>query len=263
MTTSVPGGYRSPVHQDPLLAPFEIPMGHPLGCDHYTPRGAVMGGLYVAAQFELANLATFHRAALETAKRQDDAVTRYAAALNAEPPSPLFNDDDRQHWAELMDSRARTAILDADSQIAAIVAYANELCIIGLWAHTEKHLDGALTGMAGPSGEYRWDGFLRAFESAGIDIRSLPGFETADECRLLNNALKHGGVVSPALAAKTTFRRDLGKELRNLELHPQPYLLSVHHLIGSLLETCGARLEGGDHLRPWQTDSFGRPIMAR
>lgn len=254
--------FRSPAEQEALVAPFEIPMGHPLSCDHYAPRGDVMGRLYVLAQFELMNLAAFHRAAFETVRRQDKAIAEYAQTLISQPTNPLFNDEDSEGWAELMESRSRTAVLEADNQNAAVAAYANELCVIGLWAHTEKYLDLVLAGFTGTAGVYRWNDFLQRFKSADVDLTSLPGFHGAAECRMLNNALKHGGVVTPALAAMPTFAGQEAKQLRDIVLDPQPYLLAVHHLIGSLLETCGWKLDGGSPPRPWRTDSFGRRINA-
>jgi len=262
MTDPQPKTFRSPAEQSALLAPFEIPMGHPLGCDHYTPRGNVMGGLYVQAQWELMNLAAFHRAAFDTVRRQDKSIAEYAQSLKSELPNPLFNDEDSEGWAELMDSRSRTAVLDADNVNAAVAAYANELCIIGLWAHCEKYLDRVLAGLTGTPGIYRWDEFLQRFKSADIDLTTLPGFDGAVECRMLNNALKHGGVITAALAAKPNFAGQASKELRDVVLNPQPYLLAVHHMMGSLLETCAWKLDGGSPPRPWRTDSFGRRVTA-
>ena len=221
-----------------------------------------MGGLYVQAEFELTNLAAFHRAAFETVRRQEDAIAEYAQRLKSGPINPLFNDEDSEGWAELMESRSRTAILDADIVNGAVAAYANELCLIGLWAHTEKYLDRVLASLTGITGVYRWDDFLRHFSSADVDLASLPGFVKAIECRMLNNALKHGGVVTAALAATPNFAAQESKPLRDFVLNPQPYLLAVHHLMGSLLETCGWKLEGGAPPRPWQTDSLGRRITA-
>jgi len=47
---------------------------------------------------------------------------------------------------------------------------------------------------------YRKDTLERTLKADGIDVRSLPGFNGIDKLRCLNNAVKHEGKVTPALA---------------------------------------------------------------
>lgn len=258
MSAPESASFRSPAKREALLAPFEIPMGHPLSCDHYFPLGDVVGRLYGEAQFELTDLATFHRAAMATAQNLDKHLEQVVANLGGRPSPPRFNDEDSEGWEELQWSRAQTYIMDTDSRIASIVGYADELCIIGLWAHAEKFLGKILVALTGAEPAYQWDEFVRAFGRAGISLAKLPGHDGANECRLLNNALKHGGAVTAALAKSETFVGKEGKSLRELAPDPQPYLLAVHHLIGSLLEVSAQKLGDGEEPRPWRTDSFGR-----
>lgn len=235
-------------------------MGNPLGCEHYFLWGDQASRIYGQAQFELTDLAMFHRAAMSAALRLDGELEAFVATMRRRPPAPNFNDEDSQGWEELWQSRAQMSVIDTDARIASIVAYADELCIIGVWAHAEKFLGRILRTYTGAKPVYQWDEFARAFLTAGIRLSELPGHDGANECRLLNNALKHGGAVNAALAKSAGFAGKEGESLRDLNPDPQPYLLAVHHLIGSLLETCACKFEDGPPSKPWRTDSFGRAL---
>lgn len=233
--------------------------GRPGRCDRYFPDDGVLFGLYGEAQFELQNLALFHRAAFATVKQMDDALD--AMVRDSPPPvhGPDYNDEDQLEWALLMESRRHLVVHDGDSQIAAITGYADELCIIGLWAHAEKFLGEGLAHFTSAPTVYRWDGLLAAYRTAGLDLETLPGFLSADECRRVNNALKHGGKVTHGLAELNDFRGQQGERLRQIDLDVQRYLLGVHHLVGATLERCSQLLSGVDNQKPYRTDAYGLP----
>lgn len=254
--------YVSRVNREQILAPQEIKIGHPLACDHYTPHTHDFLLLYGVFQFELSDMALFHRSAISTAKSLDKELEEYITSIKNRPETPNYNDEDPYFWTELKKSREREYIIENDSRINSIAINADELLIVGLWSKAEKYLNKSLSILSTTSHDHRFNQIIISFNNHGIDITKLPGYEGANECRLINNSIKHGGLVSQQLSNCVNFTNKEGIEINSIHLNVQQYMLSIHHFIGSLLETCSQGSEPHVQLSPWMTDSFGRSLQS-
>ena len=81
------------------------------------------------------------------------------------------------------------------------------------------------------------------YNSLGIDLTTLNGLADADECRVLNNSIKHGEMVDERLAQFPFFTAHLGTELTNLDFEMQRYLTGVFNFCGSLIEAGNTLLD--------------------
>lgn len=239
-----------------LLAPFEIPLSHPLATDHYFPHETgKFGGLQSAFGWELVNLALFHRAAFgEVLSRHGFLQKEAALDERGESKHPVGSDEWEMDQISL--SRRRTAFLNSHAEAAAIAGFADELAVIALWSLVEKTLGQTLTIMDPNLHQYRWDQLQRGFSAYGVDLMQLPYANIADECRLVNNAIKHGGVVTPQLDRLARFSGKVGHRIRDLDLAVQTYMIGVYNLVGATLEVCDAQL-AGITVRPFRLNPDG------
>ena len=88
---------------------------------------------------------------------------------------------------------------------------------------------------------YKWDDFETQFGAKSISLSALNGFADANECRVLNDTIKHAGSVTDRLAAFAYFASHRGLQLTQIDFEMQRYLNGVFNLLGSLIEA-GNRL---------------------
>ncbi len=84
---------------------------------------------------------------------------------------------------------------------------------------------------------YRWDQLISLFETKSIILNTLDGYSDADECRVLNNTIKHGDIVSSRLAEFTFFSTLQGENLQKIDYEMQRYYNGISSFIGSLIES--------------------------
>lgn len=246
-----------PSAKPPLIAPGDVPSGHPKAVDAYWAAGVLasaMGQLH----WDLIHLTRFHHAAYRTVADVDARLDAMAARLSPKPE--VKSDPDEMEMSAIAHSRARTAIDDGTAENAAVAAFADELFIVGLWALAEQYLGKALNVLPSANGSYRWDDINNAFLQDGIDLATLPGYNGANECRLVNNAIKHTGVVNDRLSQFPAFHGLKDKPIRRLSLDAQRYLNCVHHLLGSAMESAECVVQGVPNHRPFRTDLDGNPL---
>ena len=86
----------------------------------------------------------------------------------------------------------------------------------------------------------KWDKFKLEYSKKGINLEALHDYPIADECRVLNNHIKHEPIISNRLAAFALFQDHIGKPLDSMILDPQRYLNGVSNFLGSLIEKSNA-----------------------
>ncbi|RDZ28200.1 hypothetical protein DX914_03380 [Lysobacter silvisoli] len=154
---------------------------------------------------------------------------------------------EHHRWARL----ANYAI-GVDSENRRIRAYADQMIVVGLWTIAEQFLGKVYRGFVafrdsvdenGVNAPYRWDHFVSSYEQLGIDLAALENYANADECRLVNNAIKHDPVVGSRLQALAFFFPHLGKDLEALQLDVQRYVNGVSDFLGSLIEKANESLD--------------------
>lgn len=138
-----------------------------------------------------------------------------------------------------------------DMENERVVSFVDQMAVVGLWAISEQFLGKiyrgfkALTDACKPeqvTAPYRWDDFVSSYMLLGIDLHKCENYGNADECRVVNNTIKHDSVVSSRLAAYPYFSAYRGKKLEKVPLEMQRYLNGVSDFLGSLLENSNSIL---------------------
>lgn len=153
-------------------------------------------------------------------------------------------DDDDNEALMVYQSRFNTAVIDRDIEIGRAKRFADEYSVIGLWAMAERYLSRVFASVvAEQTGvdrstvqtPYRWNDFVAGFDNLGIDLTALDGFGDADECRVLNNTIKHAEIVDNRLGQYACFTGHVNEELSKIEFEMQRYASGVYSFCGSLI----------------------------
>lgn len=178
-----------------------------------------------------------NRAALVDAEYE-----RFSKSL--EEQRDCVNDDDREAFM-VYESRTNSAFMNKDIEHARVKHFSDEFAIIGLWATAERYLgkvyahivaiqtSAVVETVTRPN---RWPDLNTEFRSLGIELTTLNGFPDADECRVLNNTIKHGEIVNQRLAKFPFFATHVGTDLTKIDFEMQRYLNGVFNFCGSLIE---------------------------
>lgn len=67
-------------------------------------------------------------------------------------------------------------------------------------------------------------------------LNQLLGYTDANECRVLNNTIKHQGTVNKRSSKFPYFSSHVGKELPNIEFEMQRYYNGIWNLLGELIQ---------------------------
>jgi len=148
------------------------------------------------------------------------------------------------------ESRIKDSFLSRDMEIDRVRHFTDEYTVIGLWATAERFLGKVLANIealqsgvdvASVSRPYRWGDFKTAYTHKSIDLTALNGYADADECRVLNNTIKHTETVNQRLARFSYFTPFKNKLLAGIDFEMQRHVTGVFNFVGSLIES-GNRL---------------------
>ena len=98
-----------------------------------------------------------------------------------------------------------TLIHTEDEDLRRSVQNINLMLVVTLWALSEQYLGNIFkmlvalrTGnpVESVTAPYRWDSFKSAYSAEGITLDTLRDYAQANECRVLNNHIKHSPVIS-------------------------------------------------------------------
>jgi hypothetical protein len=148
-------------------------------------------------------------------------------------------------------SRLLDAVIAQDIENNRVISFVDHMTVVGLWAIAEQFLGSVYRGFKGftdrckpedVSAPYRWDNFLTEYSAIGIDLTKCENFENANECRILNNSIKHDPTVGSRLISFAYFLPYQDKTLEDVPLDMQRYLNGVSDFLGSLIETANQSL---------------------
>ncbi len=160
--------------------------------------------------------------------------------------------DDIGDAENIMTARKLSYIHGKNMENDRVVAFVDHMTVVGLWAIGEQFLGKIFKSYVSlknavpensVSAPYRWDDFKREYLNAGIDISSCENYVNANECRVLNNAIKHEPKVANRLTAFAYFAPYANQELEKVPLEMQRYVNGVSDFLGSLIETANTNLE--------------------
>jgi len=130
--------------------------------------------------------------------------------------------------AEGLPEEAQEFLADDLYELDLVSGLTDQLSIVALYRVVELYISKILVRRFGVSAvrkAYRIDTLEAFLKSKGVDLKAISHFKSIDELRLLNNAVKHSGVVSAELA-KHYPRWKKGNKLEHLDkayerLHPK------------------------------------------
>ena len=158
------------------------------------------------------------------------------------------NIDDHEN---IMISRKLNYIHGKEMENDRVISFVDHMTVVGLWAIGEQFLGKIFksylslkNGVPENSirSPYRWDDFEREYINAGIDLSTCENYSNANECRALNNAIKHDPIVSARLSTFPYFIPFINKELETVPLEMQRYVNGVSDFLGSLIEKANEQL---------------------
>lgn len=148
-------------------------------------------------------------------------------------------------------SRRMDYIVGMESVNERVTSFVDHMTVVGLWAIAEQFLGKIYKAFVSKknniseatiSAPYKWDDFKREFNNHGIDLTTCENFQNADECRVLNNSIKHDPTVNSKLLRFSYFMPFAGNDLEAVSLEMQRYLNGVSDFLGSLIEKCNSQI---------------------
>ena len=145
----------------------------------------------------------------------------------------------------MMYVRAREQIHAQSSSNSQTYQFSNQMTVIGLWAIAEQtmgfvykkmcfHING--TQESDVKVPYRFNDFNKEFAKLGITLSTLDSFQDADECRTLNNTIKHGHKIEGHIVEFPYFSPLNGKLILEVDFELQRYVTGVIQFLSSLIE---------------------------
>lgn len=123
--------------------------------------------------------------------------------------------------------------------------FTNQMTVVGLWAIAEqtmgfiyKEMHSSITGVSENKVKipYKFDEFKKKFINLGINLETLDTFDDANECRTLNNTIKHGHLIEGHILDFTYFKPLSGRAIMDVDFELQRYVTGVIQFLSSLVE---------------------------
>jgi hypothetical protein len=217
--------------------------GTGLPIDFVRPETETQWRIYAAYYWELENICLFQQAAHATVASRNERLDTIAAenrAIDHSASIRVLADDDEREMAMIAKSRRWDRVRAEECTLNTIEAFNAELTTISIWTVVEKNLLQMLTAIEAAADKpitktIHFEALQRRFISCGVDVRALSGFADVDECRCVNNVIKHGGTIGSSLARFPDFAALNGKPIRREILDVQKYLFAAYNFLGGVL----------------------------
>lgn len=207
------------------------------------PVGAALQG---ELEWRLHDFCRIHQIVYKEIKQIDEKLDAIDPALYT------LSNHDIEDESNLGSARIRTAIIEHDLENARVISFVDQMAVVGLWAIAEQFLGKvyrqtkSLLESIPPdsvNSDYRWDGITAEYSTLGIDLTQCENFANADECRVLNNTIKHASIVNPRLQQFPFFQAHAGKNLDKVPLEMQRYMNGVSDFLGNLISKANDLVE--------------------
>lgn len=207
-----------------------------------------LGLLQADLEWRLCDFCRIHQIVYQEIERLDNRLKEFAAEHK-----DIINPPANIEGSEILQSRVLDAIVGQGQENERVTAFVDQMSVVGLWAIAEQFLARVYRSLRGHlerrdpekvAAPYRWSDFIHAFLTLGIDLTRCENFANANECRAVNNAVKHDPVVGPQLVTFSYFKPHAGANLINISLEMQRYFNGVSDFLGSLIETGNSIAKG-------------------
>lgn len=205
------------------------------------PLARIQGELH----WHIHDLCRFHQLVYSDLNNESAILDKKYSAFRASFEQEKQNNQDDEILA-IRASRIKSLLIADELVINRVKKFSDEFSVIGLWATAERYLGKVYTQMEHLQTNtpirdirlpYRWDDFVTSFQSKSINLSTLKGFEDANECRILNNTIKHAGFVNSRLGEFPFFTPHINKDLTEIDFDMQRYLNGIFNFLGSLIKS--------------------------
>lgn len=226
---------------------------------HFSPLPTCPNSLSrISMEFGFAyyDLCLFHQALYCQLVERDEDVEAFTDAMrprfDEHKSKPADADDDGEHeWQAVQLSRVRDTMNVHYAETSSIKAYADQLYVVACWAMVEQYCGRVLIAtemeLGGPANRieapHKWHDLVKRFKRIGVDLLKCENFSGVDECRVVNNKIKHVGFVDKELAKRESFTGLEGTRLNAVKLPLQSYGNAVYEFVGCAMERAGDVLE--------------------
>jgi hypothetical protein len=100
----------------------------------------------------------------------------------------------------------------------------------------EKGLHKRVSSRAAP---HKWLELSKRFSRIGIRLATCKSYAGANECRILNNKIKHVGTVDGELSKFGRYSEVAGMPIDKIEIDVQYYANAAYEFIGCVMEVSG------------------------
>ncbi len=218
------------------------------GPEVYLPLGATpLASWFATFIWTHHDLCLFHQVIDDDIRRRtevvDERFERYARIRD----EVGWDDEGASIGLAQFDQVTRTL----DMETRSMRRHADQLFVVGLWAMAEQYLGRTLLYAEDPSSErlpgeapHRWEVLVRRYGATGVDLSTMKSYASANECRILNNKVKHVGRVDAQLATFENFHGLEGASLEDgqVSIALQQYSDAVFEFVGCTMETVADRL---------------------
>ncbi|SRR5690554_545490 len=205
--------------------------------------GGAIGYLQGELEWRLFDFCRIH----QIVYKEIDGIEAELDKIEVEPFS-----DDIDDISNLATARKMNSIIGKTHENDRIVSFVDHMTVVGLWAIAEQFLGKIYRAYFSKANNvdedsivapYRWDDFVREYNNLGLDLTTCMNYDNANECRVLNNTIKHANKVNSRLASFSYFSSFTGQDLERFPIEMQRYLNGVSDFLGSLIEMGNRRLE--------------------
>ena len=195
-----------------------------------------LGSIHSELKWRLVDFCRIHQIVYNQINKSNRKLDEIEIEPFTENPADIEN---------LATSRKLDFVIGKEIEHNNILNFVDHMTVVGLWAICEQFLGKIFRAYISEkenvdensvSAPYKWNDFINKFNEKGIDLSTCDNFENANECRALNNAIKHDPKVSNRLVEFDYFKNHLNKELKEVELEMQRYLNGVSDFLGSLID---------------------------
>jgi len=218
------------------------------------------GDLQIEIDFRLQEIALHHQIAYSFVNRKWNEIEgRVNQFKKIDENRPANLSDEEDDYLSIKLSQMRSQINSDDGLIMASKSLADETFVIMLWSTIEQFLCRNLTKIEAcklsidekdVKINFRWDQILKKYKSYGIDLISIQFYPESNECRVLNNKIKHSNYVDEELSTYENFKTFKGVNFKEIELPLQKYHDMCYIFICEVLKCSGNLLQENNYISP-------------
>lgn len=230
------------------------------GAEIYSPiNNGELIGLHSAFYWNYTDIVTYHQIVADRLKNLYMELEKAYEELKVKREKiDLENmDGDEAEIHNYQFSRALSGLRGRELELDSSSAFLKNYYIIGLWAMVEQYVGKTLTigerniNGSSSAGSHVWSDIVDRFSKIGINVKACKGYSNIDECRVLNNKIKHIGVADEKLAEYPYFRNFSGQDLNRINFELQRYTDSVFEFVGNVMEELDLKIKRTDYHLPF------------